>query len=162
MSLNLLNLLMIVKAKRRNGVCYIGLDTQQGKFIRPALRKSTSTWLSKDPDLQIGQEHLFEKSRDPLQISHPHQQDNVLVSYLKVAGSFQVGMLFDNLVDLSHQTVKEVFGNMEDFNGEYFHEHTRCPPVGIYTCERKHLNTLSNTDQIDYAREKQIERTLKG
>ena len=116
MSLNLLNLLIIVKAKRRNGVCYIGLDTQQGKFIRPALRKSTSTWLSKDPDLQIGQEYLFEKSRDPLQISHPHQQDNVLVSYLKVAGSFQVGMLFDNLVDLSHQTVKEVFGNMEDFN----------------------------------------------
>ena len=162
MSLNLLNLLIIVKAKRRNGVCYIRLDMQQGKFIRPALRKSTSTWLSKDPDLQIGQEHLFEKSRDPLQISHPHQQDNVFVSYLKVAGSFQVGMLFDNLVDLSHQTVKEVFGNKEDFNGEYFHEHTRCPSIGIYTCKRKHLNTLYNTDQIDYAREKQIEKTLRG
>ena len=116
MSKNLLKLLIIVKAKRRNGVCYIGLDIEKGKFIRPALRKSTSTWLPKDPELQIGEEHLFEKSRDPLQISHPHQQDNVLVSYLKVAGSFQVGMLFDNLVDLSHQTVKEVFGNMEDFN----------------------------------------------
>ena len=71
MSLNLLNLLIIVKAKRRNGVCYIRLDMQQGKFIRPALRKSTSTWLSKDPDLQIGQEHLFEKS---LQISHMNAQ----------------------------------------------------------------------------------------
>ena len=64
MSKNLLKLLITVKAKRRNVVCYNGLDIEQGKFIRPALRKSTSTWLSKD--LQIGEEHLFEKSRDPL------------------------------------------------------------------------------------------------
>ena len=120
----------------------------QGKFIRLALRKSTSPWLPKDPDLQMGEEHLFEKSRDPLQISHPHQQDNVLVSYLKVAGSFQVGMLFDNLVDLSHQTVKEVFGNMEDFNGEYFHEHTRCPSVGIYTCKRNETNFETNVSKL--------------
>ena len=71
-------------------------------------------------------------------------------------------MLLNILINYSHQTVKKGFGNMEDFNGEYFHEHTRCPSVGIYTCKRKHLNTLYNTDQIDYAREKQIERTLKG
>ena len=147
MSKNLLKLLIIVKAKRCNGVCYIGLDIEQGKFIRPALRKSTSTWLPKDPELQIGEEHLFEKSRDPLQISHPHQQDNVFVSYLQAAGDFHVGMLFDILVEFSHQTVKDVFGNMEDFNGEYFHEHTRCPSVGIYRCKRKNLNTLYNTDQ---------------
>ena len=118
MSKNLLKLLIIVKAKRCNVVCYIGFDMGQGKFIRPALRKSTSTWFSKDPDLQIGEEHLFEKSRDPPQISHSHQQDNVFVSYFEVAGSFQVDMLFDILVDFSHQTVEEVFGNMEDFNGE--------------------------------------------
>ena len=63
----------------------------QGKFIRPALRKSTSPWLPKDPDLQMGEEHLFEKSRDPLQVSHPHPQDNgnVVLSYLEVAGSFR-------------------------------------------------------------------------
>ena len=71
MSKNLLKFLIIVKAKRRNGV-YIALDMEQGKFIKPALRESTSTWLSKDPDLQIGEEHLFEKSRDPLEISHPY------------------------------------------------------------------------------------------
>ena len=63
MSKNLLKLLITVKAKRRNVICYNGLDIEQGKFIRPALRKSTS-WLSKD--LQIGEEHLFEKSHDPL------------------------------------------------------------------------------------------------
>ena len=71
MSKNLLKFLINVKAKRRNGV-YIAFDIEQGKFIKPALRESTSTWLSKDPDLQIGEEHLFEKSRDPLEISHPH------------------------------------------------------------------------------------------
>ena len=114
MSKNLLKFLIIVKAKRRNGV-YIALDMEQGKFIKPALRESTSTWLSKDPDLQIGEEHLFEKSRDPLEISHPHGGGT----------------------------------NMEDFNGECFHEHTRCPSVGIYRCKRKHLNTLYNTDQSE-------------
>lgn len=77
MSKNSLTLLIIVKAKRNNGVCYIGLDLEQGKFIRPTLRKSTSAWLPKDPDLQIGEVHLFEKNRDLLQISHPHLQDNV-------------------------------------------------------------------------------------
>ena len=114
MSKNLLKFLIIVKAKRRNGV-YIALDMEQGKFIKPALRDSTSTWLSKDPDLQIGEEHLFEKSRDPLEISHPHGGGT----------------------------------NVEDFNGECFHEHTRCPSVGIYRCKRKHLNTLYNTDQSE-------------
>ena len=91
MSKNLLKFLIIVKAKRRNGV-YIALDMEQGKFIKPALWGSTSTWLSKDPDLQIGEEHLFEKSRDPLQISPPHPQDNgnVVLSYLEVAGSFRL------------------------------------------------------------------------
>ena len=148
MSKNLLKFLIIVKAKRRNGV-YIALDMEQGKFIKPALRESTSTWLSKDPDLQIGEEHLFEKSRDPLEISYPHQQDNVFVSYLKVVGSFHVGMLFNILVNFSHQTVKEVFDNMEDFNGEFFHERTRFPSVGIYRCKRKHLNTRFNTDQSE-------------
>ena len=103
MSKNLLKFLIIVKAKRRNGV-YIPLDMEQGKFIKPALRENTSTWLSKDPDLQIGEEHLFEKSRDPLEISHPYG-----------GGS-----------------------NMEDFNGECFHEHTRCSSVSIYRCKRKH------------------------
>ena len=114
MSKNLLKFLIIVKAKRRNGV-YIPLDMEQGKFIKPALRENTSTWLSKDPDLQIGEEHLFEKSRDPLEISHPYG-----------GGS-----------------------NTEDFNGECFHEHTRCSSVSIYRCKRKHLNTLYNTDQSE-------------
>ena len=61
------------QSKEVHVVCYIGLDIEQGKFIRSALRKSNSTWFSKDPDLQIGEEHLFEKSRDPPQISHSHQ-----------------------------------------------------------------------------------------
>ena len=33
-------------------------------------------------------------------------------------GVFGENMLLDILVDFSHQTVEEVFGNMEDFNGE--------------------------------------------
>ena len=58
-------------------------------------------------------------------------------------------MLFNILVNFSHQTVKEVFDNMEDFNGEFFHERTRFPSVGIYRCKRKLFNTRYNTDQSE-------------
>ena len=73
MSKNFFEVVNHRQSKEVHVVCYIGLDIEQGKFIRSALRKSNSTWFSKDPDLQIGEEHLFEKSRDPPQISHSHQ-----------------------------------------------------------------------------------------
>ena len=37
---------------------------------------------------------------------------------------------------------------MEDFNGEYFHEHTRCPPVGIYTCKGNETNFETNVSKL--------------
>ena len=142
-----LKLLIIVKAKRRNGLCYIGLDTDQRKLVRPMLRKNTSCWfISKDPDLQIGEEYLFER-RDPLYISYPHQEDNIFVKYIEPTGSVDVEQLYDILIDYSHPTVKEVFGNRDEFNGEYFVEHTRCPSAGIYKCKRKNLNIPYNADQ---------------
>ena len=58
-------------------------------------------------------------------------------------------MLFDILVDCSHQTVKGVFGDTEGLKGECFHEHTRCSSIGIYRCKRKNLDTMYNTDQSE-------------
>lgn len=40
----------------------------------------------------------------------------------------------------SHETVKEVFGNMAPINGKNFLERSRCPSVGIYRCKRNNLS----------------------
>ena len=119
----------------------------QRKLVRPVLRKSTCAWLPKDPDLQIGEQHLFKRSRDILDISHPHRQDNVFVNHIQATGSVDDDQLYDILIDYSHPTVKEVFGNRDEFNGDYFVEHTRCPSAGIYKCKRKNLNIMCNADQ---------------
>ena len=46
-------------------------------------------------------------------------------------------MLFDILVDCSHQTVKGVFGDTEDLKGECFHEHTRCSSIVFIDAKEK-------------------------
>lgn len=51
--------------------------------------------------------------------------------------------LYDILEGQSHQTVKKVFGNMDQFNGKYFLENTKCPSVGVYKCKKENLEKVT-------------------
>lgn len=52
--------------------------------------------------------------------------------------------LYDILEGQSHQTVKRVFGNLDQFNGEYFLEHSKCPSVGVYIkCKKENLEIIT-------------------
>ncbi|KAJ7384338.1 hypothetical protein OS493_022450 [Desmophyllum pertusum] len=54
---------------------------------------------------------------------YPHRTNDVLVNYINPCDPSEdnsdVGELYDILRDQSRQTVKEVFGNMDGFNGKY-------------------------------------------
>ena len=54
--------------------------------------------------------------------------------------------LYDILIEQSHQTVKEVFNNPKQFNGEYVLEHTKCPSFGVYKCKREKLRITTRND----------------
>ena len=140
-----LRLLIVAEAKMSDGFCYIGWDMDRHELVRPVLRKNTCRWFpAKDVDLKVGEKHLFKIRSPNLEgISYPHRANDVLVKYIKAcdqtADSFDVVELYDILIEQSHPTVKKVFGNMDEFNGEYFLEHTKCPSVGIYKCKRNNL-----------------------
>ena len=138
-----LRLLIVAKAKMSDGFCYIGWDMDRHELRRPVLRKGSCRWFpAKDKNLNIGEKHLFKIRSPKLEgISHPHRANDVFVKYSEpVADSCDdVVELYDLLIERSYTTVKEVFGNIERFNGEYFLEHTKCPSVGIYRCKRGHL-----------------------
>ena len=147
--------LMIV-ARMSDGFCYIGWDMDRHKPVRPVLRKSTCRWLpAKDKDLKIGEKQLYKVRSPELEgISHPHRANDVFVSYRKhcdraaqAADSSDAVDLYDILIEQSHQTVKEVFNNLKQFNGEYFLEHTKCPSVGVYKCKREKLRITTDNDR---------------
>ena len=148
---------VLIAAKARNnsggrvGLCYIGCDTERHKLIRPVLRQSTSRWFpGKDEDLKVGERHLFNIVKPELEgISHPHRANDVWVKYNSscveadpVADRSDFIELYDILDGQSHETVKKVFGNLDDFNGKYFLEHTKCPSVGVYKCKRENLEII--------------------
>lgn len=151
-----LTLMIVAKARMSDGFCYIGWDMDRHKLVRPVLRKSTCRWLpAKDKDLKIGEKHLFKVRSPELEgISHPHRANDVFVSYRKpcdqaeqAADSSDVVDLYDILIKQSHQTVKEVFNNLKQFNGEYFLEHTKCPSVGVCKCKREKLRIITDKDR---------------
>ncbi|KAJ7384333.1 hypothetical protein OS493_022443 [Desmophyllum pertusum] len=139
-----LRLLIVVKAKiGDDGFCYIGWDMDGHKLVRPVLRQGSCRWLAKDKDLRIGEKHLFGIINPQPEGMYPQRTNDVLVNYINPCDPSESnsddGELYDILVDEGHQTVKEVFGNMEDFNGKYVLQRTKCPSVGIYKCQKKSL-----------------------
>lgn len=145
-----LRLLFVAKAKMNDGFCYIGWDMERHELVRPVKRKGTCRWFpTKDRDFKVGEKHLFKIISNKLEgISYPHRTNDVLVKYKRpcnqAANSSDVVELYDILIGQSHPTVKEVFGNMDGFNGEYFLEHTKCPSVGIYKCKREQLKITTS------------------
>lgn len=142
-----LKLLIVVKARMNDGFCYIGWDMDHHKLVRPVLRQLSCRWLPKDQELQIGETHLFEViSFEPESSPWPHRAEDVHVKYRKrceqAVDNFDEGELYDILMRQSRETVKEVFGNMDEFNGKFFYERTRCPSVGIYRCKRRNLSPI--------------------
>ena len=140
-----LRLLIVVKAKaKEDGFCYIGWDMDRHKLVRPVLRIRSFRWLRKDQELHIGEQHLFKIKRFDLEgTSYPHRTNDILVEYVepyyKAADNSDVDELYDILIGQSRENVKEVFGNIDQFNGKYVCERTKCPSVGIYKCKRKNL-----------------------
>ena len=142
-----LRLMIVAKARMSDEFCYIGWDMDRHKLVRPVLRKNPCRWLAKDQDLNIGEKHLFTVRSPVLEgISHPHRADDIFVSYRKVCDqaakavdSSDLVDLYDILIEQSHQTVREVFNNPEQFNGKYVLEHSKCPSVGVYKCKREKL-----------------------
>lgn len=151
------DLKLLIAAKARNnsgnrvGFCYIGCDMERHKLIRPVLRQSSSRWFpERDKDLKKGELHLFKIVKPELEgISHPHRANDVLVKYNRscvqpdpAADHSDFIELYNILEGQSHETVKNVFGNLEDFNGQYFLEHTKCPSVGVYRCKKENLEII--------------------
>ena len=150
-----LSLMIVAKARMSDGFCYIGWDMDRHKLVRPVLRKNSCRWLpAKDNDLNVGEKHLFKVRSPELEgISHPHRANDVFVSYIetcdqraKALDSSDVVDLYNILLEQSHQTVKEVFNNPKQFNGEYVLEHTKCPSVGVYKCKREKLRITTAND----------------
>lgn len=150
-----LRLMIAAKARMSDGFCYIGWDMNRHKLVRPVLRKNSCRWFpAKDKDLNIGEKHLFKVRSPELEgISHPHRENDVFVSYRKPCNqpakdvdSSDVVDLYDILIEQSHPTVKEVFNNPKQFNGEYVLEHTKCPSVGVYKCKREKLRITTGDD----------------
>ena len=153
---NHMKLMIIAKARMTDGFCYIGWDEDRHKLIRPVLRQNSCRWLARDKDLKIGENHLFEVRSPELQgISHPHRANDVFVSYREpcdqstkaVHDSSDVVDLYDILIKLSRQTVKEVFDNPKQFKGEYVLEHTKCPSVGVYKCKREKFRITTDNNR---------------
>ena len=131
---------------REDGLCYIGWDMDRHKLVRPVLRTRSFRWLRQDPELHIGEQHLFKiKSLYLEGISYPHRMDDVLVEYgepyRQAAHNSGVVELYDTLTRHSHQTFKKVFDDMDPLDGKCFLEHTKCPSVGIYKCKRENIAT---------------------
>jgi len=150
-----LRLMIAAKARMSDGFCYIGWDMDRHKLVRPVLRKNSCRWFpAKDKDLNIREKHLFKVRSPELEgISHPHRVNDVFVSYRKPCNqpakdvdSSDVVDLYDILIEQSHPTVKEVFNNPKQFNGEYVLEHTKCPSVGVYKCKREKLRITTGND----------------
>ncbi|KAJ7318262.1 hypothetical protein OS493_038139 [Desmophyllum pertusum] len=121
-------------------------DMDGHKLVRPVLRQGSCRWLAKDKDLCIGEKHLFGIINPQPEGMYPHRTNDVLVNYINPCDPSEdnsdVGELYDILIDQSRQTVKEVFGNMDGFNGKYVLQslqRTNCPSVGIYKCQKKSL-----------------------
>ncbi|KAJ7384337.1 hypothetical protein OS493_022448 [Desmophyllum pertusum] len=102
--------------------CYIGLDMDGHKLVRPVLRQGSCRWLAKDKDLCIGEKHLFGIINPQPEGMYPHRTNDVLVNYINPCDPSEdnsdLGELYDILIDQSRQTVKEVFGNMDGFKRE--------------------------------------------
>lgn len=153
-----LRLIIVAKARMSDGFCYIGWDMDRHKLVRPVLRKNSCRWLpGKDKDLNVGEKHLFEVRSPELDgISHPHRVNDMFVSYRKVWDQAAKAVdsldtsdlvdLYDILLQQSHQTVREVFNNPKQFNGEYVLEHSKCPSVGVYKCKRENLRITTGSD----------------
>lgn len=152
------DLRLLIDAKARNnagnkdGFCYIGCDVERPKLMRPVKRTSTFRWFpEKDEDLKVGQQYLFNIIKPELEgIPHPHRANDVLVKYNSscvqadpAADRSDFIELYDILEGQSHQTVKRVFGNLDQFNGEYFLEHSKCPSVGVYKCKKENLEIIT-------------------
>ena len=150
-----LRLMIVAKPKMSDGFCFIGWDMDRHKLVRPVLPKNFCRWLPvKGRDLNIGEKlYLRLRSHELEGISHPHRTNDVLVSYrkpcdqaAKALDSSDVVDLYDILIEQNHQTVKEVFNNPKQFNGEYVLEHTKCPSVGVYKCKRGKLRITTAND----------------
>ena len=150
-----LRLMIVAKARMSDGLCYIGWNMDRHKLVRPALRKKSCRWLpAKNRDLNIWGKHLFNVRSSELEgISQPHRANYVFVSYKKHCDQAAKALdrsdvidLYDILIEQSHQTVKEVFNNPKQFNGEYVLEHTKCPSVGVYKCKREKLRITTRND----------------
>lgn len=146
---------IICKTKMGGGYCYMGLDEDKQRLLRPIFNtKPGACCWSKSSNFEVGSLVSFEVLHDPsskteadFKTSYPHRNEDMLVEKDHVVVvSENTEWSPKSLLPLAKTNILDVFSMQLVRENKYFLENTKCPSVGVFLTKENHLRVYT-TDE---------------
>jgi hypothetical protein len=144
--------------------CYLGLDINRGRIVRPVPSlgpDENDFFWPPSYNFGVGETHVFEvvPNQDPSIIPLPHRNNDVLVTYVgpdNKASVVDMPQMFDILCKGARNTIEEALGipagHLLSYNNgrPYVQEGENCQSFGVYKCTSEEAKALSFHDDPNH------------